>query len=177
VAFPTYLQQGHFIEATFENWESQFLQIGVYVLFTAFLFQRGSSESKDPDGREPVEADPELGEDRPGVPWPVRQGGIILHLYDYSLTLALLALFLISFTLHAVGGAREYSKQQLAHGGHAVSTLEFLRTAEFWFQSFQNRQSEFLAVFSLAVLSIVLRQKGSPESKPVAAPHHQTGIG
>jgi hypothetical protein len=91
------------------------------------------------------------------------------------LTIALLLLFLFSFTMHAIGGAREYSQEQLAHGGHAVSTWEFLRTSEFWFQSFQNWQSEFLAVFSLVVLSIWLRQRGSPESKPVAAPHGETG--
>jgi hypothetical protein len=91
------------------------------------------------------------------------------------LSIALLLLFLFSFILHAIGGAREYSQEQLAHGGQAVSTLEFLRTSEFWFQSFQNWQSEFLAVFSLVVLSIFLRQRGSPESKPVAAAHGETG--
>ena len=77
--------------------------------------------------------------------------------------------------MHAVGGAQEYSEEQIAHGGHAVSTFEFLRTPEFWFQSFQNWQSEFLAVASLVVLSIFLRQRGSPESKPVAAAHGETG--
>jgi len=92
-----------------------------------------------------------------------------------SLTLALLTLFVISFALHAWGGAREYSQEQLAHGGEAVSTLEFLTTSQFWFESFQNWQSEFLAVASLAWLSVFLRQRGSPESKPVAAPHFETG--
>jgi hypothetical protein len=88
----------------------------------------------------------------------------VLKLYEHSLASALLLLFLISFVLHAIGGAREYSQEQLTHGGQAVSTLQFLRTSEFWFQSFQNWQSEFLAVISLVVLSIVLRQRGSPES-------------
>jgi hypothetical protein len=77
--------------------------------------------------------------------------------------------------MHAWGGAREYSQEQIAHGGESVTTLQFMETAEFWSQSFQNWQSEFLAVASLAALSIFLRQRGSPESKPVAAPHHQTG--
>jgi hypothetical protein len=177
IGYPAYLRSGHFIEATFENWESEYLQMGVYVLFTVYLFQRGSSESKDPDTSEPVDEDPRLVKDHPDVPWPVRAGGIILTLYEHSLALAFLALFLLSFLLHAIGGAREYSAAQLAHGGHAVSTWGFLTTAEFWFQSFQNWQSEFLAMGSIVVLSIVLRQRGSPESKPVAAPHTATGTG
>jgi hypothetical protein len=96
-------------------------------------------------------------------------------LYEHSLAVAFVLLFLVSFVLHAIGGAREYSQEQIAHGGQAVSTAEFLRTSEFWFQSFQNWQSEFLAVFSIVVLSVFLRQRGSPESKPVAAPHSKTG--
>jgi hypothetical protein len=176
IGYPEYLRTGHFVEATFENWESEYLQMGAYVLFTVFLFQRGSSESKDPDKEESVDEDPRQARDREGIPWPVRAGGLALKCYEYSLSIALLLLFLFSFILHAIGGAREYSQEQLAHGGHAVSTLEFLRTSEFWFQSFQNWQSEFLAVFSIVVLSIFLRQRGSPESKPVAAPHSETGI-
>jgi hypothetical protein len=175
IAYVDYLQTGHFIEATFENWESEYLQMGAYVLFTVFLFQRGSSESKDPDKDESVDEDPRQAQNQPNVPWPVRYGGPVLRLYEHSLTIALLLLFAGSFLLHAIGGAREYSQEQLAHGGSAVSTLEFLRTSAFWFQSFQNWQSEFLAVFSLVALSIVLRQRGSPESKPVAAPLTQTG--
>lgn len=177
VRLTRYLHTGHFVEATFENWESEYLQMGAYVILTAFLFERGSSESKDPDKPEAVDEDPRLATDRPGVPWPVRRGGPLLTLYSYSLTIALALLFLLSFVLHAAGGAKEFSEEQLAHGGRAVSTLEFMRTAEFWFQSFQNWQSEFLAVASIAVLSVVLRQEGSPESKPVAAPHGQTGDG
>ena len=175
INYPEYLRTGHFVEATFENWESEYLQMGAYVLVTVFLFQRGSSESKDPDKEESVDEDPRQAQDREGIPWPVRAGGLALKCYEYSLSIALLLLFLFSFILHAIGGAREYSQEQLAHGGHAVSTWEFLHTSEFWFQSFQNWQSEFLAVFSLVVLSVFLRQRGSPESKPVAAPHHETG--
>ena len=177
VGAAAYLRTGHFVEATFENWESEYLQMACYVLMTVFLFQRGSSESKDPDRDDPVDADPRGAAGRPDAPWPVRRGGVALALYEYSLTLALLLLFLLSFVLHALGGAREYSAEQLAHGGAAVSTLGFLQTSRFWFESFQNWQSEFLAVGSLVVLSIVLRQRGSPESKPVAAPHSETGSG
>ena len=175
ISYPEYLRTGHFVEATFENWESEYLQMGAYVLFTVFLFQRGSSESKDPDKEEAVDEDPRQAENGQDVPWPVRQGGLVLKVYEYSLSIALLLLFLFSFLLHAIGGAREYSQEQIAHGGQAVSTAEFLRTSEFWFQSFQNWQSEFLAVFSIVVLSVFLRQRGSPESKPVAAPHAETG--
>jgi hypothetical protein len=175
ISYAEYLRTGHFVEATFENWESEYLQMGAYVLFTVFLFQRGSSESKDPDKEEAVDEDPRQAENRQDVPWPVRQGGPVLKVYEYSLSIALLLLFIFSFVLHAIGGAREYSQEQIAHGGQAVSTAEFLRTSEFWFQSFQNWQSEFLAVFSIVALSVFLRQRGSPESKPVAAPHAETG--
>ena len=177
IGYLAYLRSGHFIEATFENWESEYLQMGVYVLFTVFLFQRGSSESKDPDRDEKVDEDPRQASDRDDTPAVVRHGGVTLVLYEHSLSIALLLLFLFSFTMHAIGGTWEYNEEQLAHGGQAVSTLEFLRTPDFWFQSFQNWQSEFLAVASLVVLSIFLRQRGSPESKPVAAPHHETGSG
>ena len=175
VSYPDYLASGHFFEATFENWESEFLQMGAYVLFTVFLFQRGSAESKDPDQPEPVDQDPRQAKQQADAPWPVRVGGAALVLYEHSLAIALMLLFLLSFWLHAVSGAREYSEEQVAHNGQAVSTLEFLGTSEFWFQSFQNWQSEFLAVGALVVLSIFLRQRGSPESKPVAAPHLETG--
>ncbi|MEA2512231.1 MAG: hypothetical protein QOJ59_1718 [Thermomicrobiales bacterium] len=175
VHYGAYLRTGHFVEATFENWESEYLQMGFYVLLTAFLYQRGSAESKDPDKPEPVDEDPRQHAGDPNAPWPVRHGGFVLKIYQHSLGLTLMLLFLISLVFHALGGAREYSQEQMAHGGEAVSTLTFMGTAQFWFQSFQNWQSEFLAVASLAWLSIFLRQRGSPESKPVAAPHSETG--
>jgi hypothetical protein len=84
-------------------------------------------------------------------------------------------LFLVSFLLHAIGGHGEYNQQQLAHGEAPVSLLSFMTSAQFWFQSFQNWQSEFLAVAALTVFGIFLRERGSPESKPVAAPHAETG--
>ena len=96
-------------------------------------------------------------------------------LYENSLGIAFAVLFLLSMTLHALGGAREFSAEQVAHGGSPVSVGRFVTTSAFWFQSFQNWQSEFVAVGTIVVLSIFLRQKGSPESKPVAAPHEQTG--
>lgn len=170
-----YLSSGHFIESTFENWESEYLQMAFYVLLTAFLYQRGSAESKDLDNPEPADEDPRGAGDKPDLPWPVRAGGVPLKLYEHSLTTALLLLFLFSFGFHAWGGARAYSQEQVSHGGSPVSMLEFMETAQFWFQSFQNWQSEFLSVATLAALSIFLRQRGSPESKPVAAAHYETG--
>jgi hypothetical protein len=89
--------------------------------------------------------------------------------------LVLFAIFLACFAIHAVGGAAEFNSQQLAHGEQAASVLRFLTTSQFWFQSFQNWQSEFLVVGAVALLGIRLRERGSPESKPVAAPHRQTG--
>lgn len=170
-----YLDTGHFVEATFENWESEFLQMAMYVWMTSFLFQKGSAESKDPDKEE--ESDKEPDPNKPDAPGPVKKGGLILKIYENSLALAFLSLFLFSFIMHAIGGAREYSEEQLQVGQPPVSTPEFMTTSHFWFQSLQNWQSEFLAVAAIVFLTIYLRQKGSPESKPLDAPHSQTGEG
>jgi uncharacterized protein (DUF486 family) len=175
-SYAEYLTSGAFVEATFENWESEFLQMGAYVLLTAWLIQKGSPESKKPDGDE-ADADPRAERDNPDAPGPVRRGGLALTLYEHSLSIALFSLFLLSFVLHALGGHAEYNQQQLEHGQAAVSLWGFVTSSEFWFQSMQNWQSEFLAVATLTVLGIWLRQRGSPESKPVAAPHAQTGTG
>jgi hypothetical protein len=175
VGYTEYLRSGDFIEAVFENWESEFLQMGLYVVLTVFLFQKGSAESKDPETEEPVDADPRESRHRPDVPWPVRKGGLALKLYKNSLSLAFLALFLFSFAMHAVGGASAYSQEQVEHGAAPVSVIEYVGTSRFWFESLQNWQSEFVAVGALAVLSVYLRQKGSSQSKPVAHPHGETG--
>jgi hypothetical protein len=174
VTYGAYLHSGDFIEGVFENWESEFLQMGTYVIFTAFLFQVGSSESKSPDERAPQDVDPRRQRYR-DRPWPVRRGGAWLGLYMNSLAIAMFVLFGLSIALHALGGTWAYNQQQLEHGGATIGVLRFVTTSAFWYQSMQNWQSEFLSVASLAVLSIYLRQQGSPESKPVAAPHTQTG--
>jgi hypothetical protein len=158
-----------------ENWESEFLQMFAYVLLTAFLFQKGSAESKDPQKQEAVDRDPRPSCDDKTAPWPVREGGIVLKLYENSLSIALFLLFVISFVLHAIGGAKEYSQQQTMHGEEAVTVVQYLGTAQFWFESLQNWQSEFFSIGVLVLLSIFLRQKGSPESKPVDSPHNMTG--
>lgn len=167
-----YAQSGHFIQATFENWESEFLQMSLYVLLTVRLFQAGSSESKDPDKKEEVDREPKAS---PEAPWPVRKGGIWLALYSYSLSIAFILLFLISFLAHFYGSLKNFNEQQQAKMLPAEGWQSYIGSSRFWFESFQNWQSEFLAVASIVILSIWLRQKGSPESKPVDAPHRQTG--
>ncbi|MGW4501392.1 DUF6766 family protein [Micromonospora sp. NPDC004336] len=173
-SWAAYLSSGHFMESVFENWESEFLQMGGYVLLTAYLVQRGSAESK------PVKQTdrPEDDERRATAdsPWPVRVGGLPLAIYRNSLSIALLLIFAGSFVGHLLGGTAEYNEQQaLQSGAPPIGVWEFFGTSEFWFQSMQNWQSEFLAVGTLIVLSIFLRQHASPESKPVTVAHAHTG--
>jgi hypothetical protein len=175
VTVAEYLGTGAFMEATFENWESEFLQMGMYVILTVFLFQKGSSESK-PMGRDaPQDQDPRDATIKDSTPWPVKRGGVVLKLYEHSLSIMFLLLFLASFALHAIGGADDYNSEQESHGQPTVTVLGYLATSRFWFESFQNWQSEFLAVAVLVGTSVYLREKGSPESKPVAEPHYETG--
>lgn len=173
--FVDYLTSGDFAEATFENWESEFLQMAAYVVLTIFLFQKGSAESKPMGEKQEVDEDPRARAADPDAPWPVRRGGLVLVLYENSLIILFVLLFLGSFLAHLLGGAAAYSEEQVRHGAPPVTPGEFLTTSQFWFESLQNWQSEFLAVGVLVAASVYLRQPGSPESKPVAAPHDQTG--
>ncbi len=168
-----YLGSGHFLEATFENWESEFLQMGVFVLLTIWLRQKGSSESKKLYEKEEVDQEPDPS--KPDAPGPVKRGGWRLALYKNSLSIAFFLLFFASVWLHAIGGAEVYSIEQQHQGKPPVTTLEYMGTARFWFESFQNWQSEFLSIVAIVGLSIHLRQKGSPQSKPVDASHDETG--
>ena len=176
VSFGAYLGTGHFGEAVFENWESEFLQMAMFVILTAFLFQKGASESKDPEkDHEPVDEDPRSHRGDPDAPGPVKRGGLVLKLYENSLSIALISLFLASLALHAVTGAQEYSAEQTQHGEPAAGVMDYVTSSQFWFESFQNWQSEFMSVAVLTLLSIWLRQRSSPESKPVHKPHSATG--
>lgn len=154
-----YLGSGAFGSAVFENWESEFLQMAAYVVLTAYLFQRGSAELRDPDG-----------DDEP--PEPRRLHSFV---YQYSLGLALGGLFLASFVLHFVGSYRAAVAEELLRGQQPDGLLAYFANPEFWFEFFQNWQSEFLATAALVLLSIVLRFRGSPESKRVDASHSDTG--
>jgi hypothetical protein len=174
VSLGTYLTSPHFIEATAENWESEFLQMAAYVALTAFLFQRGSAESKGPD--EPGESDkpvPAPQDLAPDAPRALRHTGWIRTLYSYSLSLAFGLLFVIALISHALSGHQLHNEDLIEHGKPAISLIEYVIRSQFWFEAFQNWQSEFLAVFAICVLSIFLRHKGSPESKPVDMPHRE----
>lgn len=173
VSMAGYLQSGHFFQSTFENWESKFFQMGILVWFTIFLRQKGSSESKSCD--EPEEVDREPSPMRKGAPWAVKKGGIWLSIYKNSLTIALFLLFIISFILHIYGSMKDENLKNSLEGKPLVSYGEYLSSSRLWFESLQNWQSEFLSVFTIVVLSIFLRQKGSPQSKPVDAANDETG--
>lgn len=173
LTFTGYLQSGHFIQATFENWESEFLQMALFVVLTIFLYQKGSSESKAFEEREEVDREP--SPDREDAPWAVRQGGLILAVYKHSLTIALFILFLLSFLVHLYGSLKDENEHLALKGLPPEPLGTYVTESRFWFESFQNWQSEFLSVFTIVVLSVFLRQKGSPQSKPVDAPHQETG--
>ena len=170
-----YATDAQFIATIFENWESEFLQMSAYVVLTCFLFQKGSAESADPDDP-PRDEDLAAQAKKPGAPRILKAGRLWRKLYANSLGLALLALFLLSFLMHWAFSAREAAAQAIQHGATPPTMLEYLFDAQLWFESFQNWQSEFLSTAVLVVLSIFLRQRESPESKPVAAPHSQTGV-
>jgi hypothetical protein len=168
-----YFTSGHFLESTFENWESEFLQMALFVILTMFLYQKGSSESKDPDKAEEVDREPNPR--RKNVPWPVKKGGVVLAIYKHSLCYALTLLFIVSFVLHWYGSLKDYNEDQLLKGFPTETAMQYLSNSRFWFESFQNWQSEFLSVFAIIMLTIFLREKGSAQSKPVDAPNSQTG--
>lgn len=174
ISFSAYLGSGHFVSATFENFESEFLQMTLYVLLTISLIQIGSAESKSLDQKEEVDREPQV---HPEVPWPVKKGGWILKLYSNSLTIAFAILFLASWSIHLFGSWKDQNAENLLKHQPSVSLGTFLTEPRFWFETFQNWQSEFLSVLGIVFLSIYLRQKGSPESKPVDAPHLETGKG
>jgi len=172
ISLGDYVSTGHFVEATFENWESEFLQMALYVILTVKLRQIGSSESKKLDEPEEVDREPKPHKD---APWAVKKGGIILAIYKNSLSIAFVLLFLISFCLHVSGSLESYNAEQQLQGKPLETVGQYLWNSKLWFESFQNWQSEFLSVLSIVFLSIYLRQYGSPESKPVDAPHMETG--
>jgi hypothetical protein len=105
------------------------------------------------------------------VPWPVRRGGWVKWVYSHSLSLTFAVLFLVTLAMHAFGGAREYSTERLARGESSVTTLQFLATSRFWFQSLQNWQSNFFSLATMAYFLIYLREKGSVVSKRLTAPN------
>lgn len=172
IGYGEYLTSGEFLEGVFENWESEFLQMGSFVFLAAFLRQRGSAESKELEAH--PDPDPRQAK-TPESPGPVLRGGLALKVYSYSMSLAFLGLFLFSFAMHAVNGLRMQNQEAVLHHRPQETLLGYVTGSQFWFESFQNWQSEFLAVAAIVVLSIFLRQKDSPESKAVHEPHAKTG--
>jgi hypothetical protein len=167
-----YLLSGHFIQATFENWESEFFQMGLFVVLTIFLRQQGSSESKACDEETFDHSQLIPKKDSPRA---VKKGGMALALYKHSLSIALFLLFIASFILHWYGSWLDFNEKQILESKAEVPFISYIDHKKLWFESFQNWQSEFLSIFAIIFLSIYLRQFGSSQSKPVNAAHSETG--
>jgi hypothetical protein len=169
----SYMTSSHFVQAVTENWQSEYLQFTLFALATVWFVQRGSPESKELDkaGRE-SERDQKLGRyaDSSSPRWARARGGVGRWLYSNSLVLVMVAIFLFSWLAQSRSGWTVFNDEQVAHGEATVSWLSYLGTSDFWEATLQNWQSEFLAVGSFVLLTIYLRQRGSPESKPVGAP-------
>jgi hypothetical protein len=180
VSYGRYLLSSHFGQAVLENWQSEYLQFALFILATIWLVQRGSNESKPLNdiGRE-SEQKQKLGRHAgPNAPaWSRHTGGLRRWLYSNSLLLVMTVIFFGSWFAQSVTGWSYYNEEQDEHSEQAVSWTEYVLSADFWEDTLQNWQSEFLAVGSMAVLTIYLRQRGSPESKPVGSGHHETRCG
>jgi hypothetical protein len=174
-----YVTSSEFGGDVLENWQSEFLQFTLYILATVWLMQRGSSESKEESDLGLMSDESQLvgSHARAASPaWARLRGGLRRRLYEWSLTLAMTFCFFASWLGQSVTDWRAYNHDQRDHDQPAISWGEYWGNADFWDRSLQNWQSELLAVGSMAVFAIYLRQRGSPESKPVGAPHDATGV-
>jgi hypothetical protein len=160
-----------------ENWQSEFLQFTFFIVATIWLVQRGSNESKSIEdaGLESDEKQRMLRYAQRNAPLWARVGGWRTAVYENSLVIAMTAIFFATWATQSVTGWTEYNDEQREHDSPTVSWLGYLGRASFWERTFQNWQSEFLAVGTMAIFTVYLRQRGSPESKPVGAPHDETG--
>ena len=178
ISLARYVSSSDFANAVAENWQSEYLQFTLFMLATVWLLQRGSPESKELDkaGTE-SDRDQKIGRHAPAdAPRWARAGGWRTAVYSNSLLIAMLVVFVLSWFAQSVTGWSEFNDVQREHHEATVSWLGYLGEAEFWEATLENWQSEFLAVGSFAVFAIYLRQRGSPESKPVGEPHDSTGI-
>jgi hypothetical protein len=171
-----YVTSSEFGGDVLENWQSEFLQFFLYVFATVWLIERGSSESKHVENAGLMSDQSQFvgGYAKPNSPAWARIGGLKQRLYENSLGLAMLFCFVGSWLTQSLTNWRAFNRDQLDHDGSTISWGEYWANADFWNRSFQNWQSEFLAIGTMAVFSIYLRQRGSPESKPVGAPHDET---
>jgi hypothetical protein len=170
-----YLTSGHFISSVSENMESEFLQMSLFVFLTTFLLQKGSAESKKPDEEKTASDFVSDQNENEFSKQQRRRHPFLWRLYENSLTLSLLALFLFFFFAHAYGSLEMINQGRLVEGEPALGFWQVFRETEFWFESFQNWQSEFFSIAIMGLLSIFLRQKGSPQSKKLTDPHWKTG--
>ncbi len=167
-----YLSSSSFGQAVMENWQSEYLQFLLFALATVWLLQKGSPESKELD-QAGTESDKEqmvgrhAREDSPR--WS-KHGDWRTAIYSNSLIIVMALIFFGSWFAQSVTGMTAYNQEQHDHGEPRLSWLSYIGSSEFWESTFQNWQSEFLAVGSFAILAVYLRQRGSPESKPVGAP-------
>jgi len=174
----SYVFSSHFGQAVLENWQSEYLQFMLFMLATVWLIQRGSPESK-PVGDEGVQSDQHQkigGYADPGASGWAKARGIRSAIYSNSLLIAMSIIFFGSWFAQSVTGWTAFNENQQSHGEAGVSWLSYIGSADFWEATLQNWQSEFLAIGSFAALTIFLRQRGSPESKPVGAAHDATGV-
>jgi hypothetical protein len=177
VSLGRYLVSSAFLVDVMENWQSEYLQFTLFIIATVWLVQRGSTESK-PVGKEGVQSDEEqkVGEHaQPDSPSWAKAGGWRRLVYSNSLLGLMAFIWVGSWFAQLVTGRVVYNAEQFDHQEAALSLWEYAGTSEFWNRTLQNWQSEFLAVASMVVFSIWLRQRGSPESKPVGEPHATTG--
>jgi hypothetical protein len=178
VSFGRYVTSADFAVDVTENWQSEYLQFLLYVVLTVWLVQRGSPESKklDEKGRESHEKQKVGAHAEADSPGWAKAGGWRTKIYSSSLGLVMGSVFLACWLVQSVAGWSALNEQQLKQLQDPQSWLSYLGSADFWSRSLQNWQSEFLAVGSMAVLSIYLRERGSPESKPVGTSHDTTGV-
>jgi hypothetical protein len=173
-----YIVSSDFGSAVMENWQSEYLQFTMFILLTVWLLQRGSPESKELD-KAGLESDEEqkVGQhaDRRSPKW-AKVAGLRRTIYENSLVLVMGLFWLGTWLAQSITGVAQYNADQLDHHQDPVGWSQYVGTGEFWDNTLQNWQSEFLAVGSMAILAVYLRQRGSPESKPVGAPHDATGI-
>lgn len=175
IGYLEYLRTSHFGEAVFENWESEFLQMWALVILTIFLRQQGASDSKKLKGKEAVDTSSRYSLIKSFLTGKNRIKVLYQLIYSNSLGMALLIFFIISFILHGITGVNVHNEEAKVHNEEQMSLQEYFISSQFWFESFQNWQSEFLAVGSLLILSVFLRQRGSPESKPIGDSNKKTG--
>jgi hypothetical protein len=177
VTWTYYVTSSSFWAAVMENWQSEFLQFSVFILATIWLIQRGSNESKPPEdvGLESDQKQQVGGYAPDNAPAWARARGWRMGLYSNSLLIVMTTIFFLTWFAQSLTDRTVYNAEQQDHGERAVSWSSYLTTPDFWEKTLQNWQSEFLAVGTMAVFTVYLRQRGSPESKPVGAPHDQTG--